>query len=92
MYSHRGAKRFLVGSYTKQKGIRQRKVIRTTLGELIAAVTDAVMPVIHSPSHLYTVVSWILDDLFARNQISVHTMKTPKLFPARLRANALRNS
>ena len=79
MSSHRGAKRFLVKSYTKKKGMRQRKIIRTTLGELIAAVTDEVRPIIHSRSRLYTVVSWILDDLFARNQIRVHRKSRRKL-------------
>ena len=45
--------------------MRQRKVIRTTLGELIAAVTDEVMPLIHDPSSLYMVVSCVLGDLEA---------------------------
>ena len=30
--------------------MRQRKIIRTTLGELILAVTDEVMPIIRNPS------------------------------------------
>jgi hypothetical protein len=71
MSKHRGAKGFLIKSYTKKRSVGQRKVIRTTLGELIAAVTDEVKPIIQSPSRLYNWVSWILDDLFARNQIRV---------------------
>ena len=45
--------------------MRQRKVIRTTLGELIVAVTDEVMPFIDDPSSLYMVVSCVLGDLEA---------------------------
>ena len=33
--------------------MRQRKVIRTTLGELIVAVTDEVMPIMRNPSGAY---------------------------------------
>ena len=45
--------------------MRQRKIIRTTLGELIVAVTDEVMPIIRNPSGAYKVVSFILSDLLA---------------------------
>jgi hypothetical protein len=61
MSKHRGAKGFLIKSYTKKRSVGQRKVIRTTLGELIAAVTDEVKPIIRSPSRLY---NWVV-----RNQI-----------------------
>ena len=77
--SSQRAKRFLLKSYTQKRSIRRRKIIRTTLGELIVAVTDEVRPVIHSRPRLYTVVSWILDDLFARNQIRVHRKSRRKL-------------
>jgi hypothetical protein len=78
--SNRRAKRGLVGPYSKKKGLRQRKVVRTTLGELITAVTDELTPIIDSPSRLYTAVSWTLNDLFARNQIrSARRWKTGKL-------------
>jgi hypothetical protein len=80
MSNHRVAKRFLVGSdRTPRKSMRQRKVVRTTAGELITAVTEAVAPIIHSPSRLYTVVSWIHDDLSVRNQIRVHKASRRKL-------------
>ena len=49
-----------------------RKVIRTTLGELVVAVTDEVMPVIRDPSDLYMVVSFILADLLAHHQVYVY--------------------
>jgi hypothetical protein len=75
MSNHRRSKSRIVH---QEKGKQQRRIIRTTLGELIAAVTDEVRPVIHSPSRLYTVVSWILDDLFARNQIRVHRKSRPR--------------
>ena len=46
--------------------MRQRKVIRTTLGELIVAVTDEVMPMMRNPSGAYKVVSFILSDLLSQ--------------------------
>jgi len=46
--------------------MRQRKVIRTTLGELIVAVTDEVMPIMRNPSGAYKVVSFILSDLLSQ--------------------------
>jgi hypothetical protein len=52
--------------------MRQRKVISTTLGELIVAVTDEVLPFVHDPSSLYTVVSYILSDLLANPHLGVH--------------------
>jgi hypothetical protein len=48
--------------------MRQRKIIRTTLGELIVAVTDEVMPIIRNPSGVYKVVSFILSDLLLSHQ------------------------
>ena len=47
--------------------MRQRKIIGTTLGELIVAVTDEVMPIIRNPSGVYEVVSFILSDLLAHH-------------------------
>ena len=46
--------------------MRQRKIIRTTLGELIVAVTDEVMPIMKNPSGAYKVVSFILSDLLSQ--------------------------
>ena len=58
------------------------KVIRTTLGELVVAVTDEVMPIIRDPSDLYMVVSFILADLLAPSAVRLQavTTKIPKLF------------
>jgi hypothetical protein len=44
------------------------KVIRTTLGDLVVAVTDEVMPVIRKPSGGFVVVSFIVNDLLAQYQ------------------------
>ena len=53
--------------------MRQRKIIGTTLlGELIAAVTDEVMPFIRDRSARYMVVSYILSDLLAHQRVRVH--------------------
>ena len=48
--------------------MRQRKVINTTLGDLIVAVTDEVMPFVHDPSDLYVLASCIVNDLLTRRQ------------------------
>ena len=55
----------------KEKTMRQRKIIKTTLGELIVAVTDEVRPIIRDRSGLYMVVSCILSDLLAHHQVRV---------------------
>jgi len=49
--------------------MRQRKVIKTTLGDLIAAVTDEVMPIIHDPTGAYMVVSWVVNDVLTRQRV-----------------------
>jgi hypothetical protein len=46
----------------------QRKVIRTTLGDLIAAVTDEVKPFARDRSGLYITVSHILSDILSRHR------------------------
>jgi hypothetical protein len=61
----------------------QRKVIRTTLGDLIAAVTDEVKPFVRDPSGLYMVVSHILNDVLARHHRRAHKRsrrKSPRYF------------
>jgi hypothetical protein len=47
----------------------KRKVIRTTLGDLIAAVTDEVKPFVRDQSGLYMVVSHIINDVLARHRL-----------------------
>jgi hypothetical protein len=56
-----------------------RKVIRTTVGELVVAVTDEVMPIIRDPSDLYMVVSFILADLLAHDAVCVYQRSRLKL-------------
>ena len=48
--------------------MRQRKIIRTTLGELIVAVTDEVTAFIGDSSSAYIVVSYIMSDLLTRQR------------------------
>ncbi len=58
--------------------MRQRKVIRTTLGDLIVAVTDEVMRCVNDPSDLYTVVSCVVGDLVAHNHLHLRKRSRPK--------------
>jgi hypothetical protein len=46
----------------------ERRVIKTTLGDLITAVTDEVIPFVREPSVLYPVVSYIINDVLARHR------------------------
>jgi hypothetical protein len=48
--------------------MRQRKIISTTLGELIVAVTDEVTAFIDDSSGAYIIVSYILSDLLTRQR------------------------
>jgi hypothetical protein len=61
--------------------MRRRKIIRTTLGELIVAVTDEVIPIIRDRSALYIVVSYILSDLLAHQHVRVHK-RSGRKFPS----------
>jgi hypothetical protein len=56
----------------EEKKMRQRKVIKTTLGDLIVAVADEVMPVIRDPAGAYMVVSWVLNDVLTRQRVRDH--------------------
>ena len=78
--SNLGAKRYAFGSCVEQKNMRQRKVIKTTLGDLIVAVADEVMPIIRDPSGLYRVVSFILSHLLTYHQVRVHK-RSPRKYP-----------
>ena len=57
--------------------MRQRKSTRTTFGELIAAVTDEVRPLVRDPSEVNRVVSCILSDLLARRVVHFAERRTP---------------
>jgi hypothetical protein len=56
----------------EEQNMRQRKVIQTTLGDLIVAVTDEVMPIIRDPADAYVVVSWVLNDVLTRQRVRDH--------------------
>jgi len=49
--------------------MRRRKAIRTTLGELIVALTDEAREFVSEPSDAYRLVSCILSDMAARKQL-----------------------
>ena len=66
-------------SAAKEKTMRQRKVIRTTLGELIVAISDEVAPIIRNPSAMHILVSVVLTDLLAHHQVRVHKRSRQKL-------------
>ena len=59
--------------------IKKRRIIKTTLGELIIAVTDEAKPFVREPSALYPVVSRIVDDVLARNRLRAHKGSRGKL-------------
>jgi hypothetical protein len=65
-------KRLILIRLQSEKTMRQRKIIRTTLGDLIVAVTDEVMPIIRDRSARSLVVSYILGDLLAHQRVRVH--------------------
>ncbi len=50
----------------------QRKVIKTTSGDLIVAVTDEVMPVIRNSVSAHMVVSWVISDVLTRQRQRDH--------------------
>ena len=49
--------------------LRQREIIRTTLGDLIAAVTDEVTAAFGDSPATYVVVSYIVSDLLTRHRV-----------------------
>jgi hypothetical protein len=51
--------------------MRAKKQINTTLGELIAAVTDEVLPVAGNRDNANALVSYILTDLFATRRVKL---------------------
>jgi len=57
--------------------MRKHKPIETTLGDLIVAVTEQVAPIAHSPHGANILVSYILQDLFAR--CSVRLANSPRV-------------
>ena len=58
--------------------MRQRKVIKTTLGDLIVAVTDEVMPTVRDSVSAYMVVSWVVSDVLTRQRQRDHEQSRRK--------------
>jgi hypothetical protein len=77
------AKRDPFGAYVEQKVVRQKRVIKTTLGDLIVALTDEVIPFVRDPSALYKVVSWAVNDVLARHRLRVHK-ESQRRYPSHL--------
>ena len=71
------AERYPLELCIEEKTIQKQKVIRTTLGDLIAAVTDEVKPSVRDPSGLYMVVSYIVNDVLARHRLRASDQATP---------------
>ncbi|MCM3905572.1 MAG: hypothetical protein ND866_28090 [Pyrinomonadaceae bacterium] len=89
MATNHEAARYLLKLHAEEKTIRQGKVIRTTLGDLIAAVTDEVKPFVRDPSGLYTVVSYILNDVLARHRVRAHKRSLRKYISHFLRTGTV---
>ena len=51
--------------------MRVKKRINTTLGELIAAVTDEVMPIVGSQANADALVSYIVNDLLIAKRVKL---------------------
>jgi hypothetical protein len=51
----------------EEKAMR-RKVIKTTLGDLIVAVTEKLKPLVRDPLRRNMMVSWVLSDLLTHQQ------------------------
>lgn len=49
--------------------MRARKTVNTTLGDLIVAVTDQVAPLVRDRGRRYSLVSYVLQDLFAHSRV-----------------------
>ena len=72
MSNNTEAKKHSLRTRVENQTTGQRRVIRTTLGELVVAVTDEIMPFVREPLALYQVVSCIINDVLARHRLRVH--------------------
>jgi hypothetical protein len=52
--------------------MRQQKLFKITLGDLIVAVTDEVRAIIHDPGDAYVVVSSVVNDVLTRQRVRDH--------------------
>ena len=60
--------------------LRQREIVRTTLGDLIAAVTDEVTATFGDSPATYVVVSYIVSDLLIRHRLPRKDVQCVPLF------------
>ena len=60
--------------------LRQREIIRTTLGDLIAAVTDEVTAAFGDSPATYVVVSYIVSDLLIHHRLPRKDVQCVSLF------------
>jgi hypothetical protein len=81
MSTNTEAKKHPLRTRVEDQTKRQRRVIRTTLGELVVAVTEEVMPFVREPSALYPVVSCIVNDVVARHRLRIHE-RSPEKYPS----------
>ena len=65
--------------------MRPRTVIKTTLGDLIVALTDEVMPVISDPAGVYIVVSSVLDEMLTHQPLRDNNLPRRKLMASHIR-------
>jgi hypothetical protein len=73
MFTNLEAKKHPARTRVEEQTMRGPKVIQTTLGDLIVAVTDEIMPFVREPSALYPMVSCIINnDVLARHRLRVH--------------------
>ena len=66
----------------EEKNMRQRKIVRTTLGDLIVAVTDEVTPIIRDRASAYVVVSWLINDILTHQHLRADKLSRTKLIAA----------
>jgi hypothetical protein len=59
------------GLSEEEQNMRQQSVIKTTLGDLIAVVTDEVRSLVQDPSDVYIATSFVLNDLLAHHGLHV---------------------
>jgi hypothetical protein len=75
MSSNLETKKYPFESSHEEKPLRRQKLIRTTLGDLIAAVTEEVKPFVRDPSGVYMVVSYIVNDVLARHRARKRSLR-----------------
>jgi hypothetical protein len=53
--------------------MRPRRVVNTTLGDLISEMTDQIAPYLRDPTAVYLIVECILSDLIAQDRLRFQT-------------------